>query len=322
MEQTVHEVADLDGSIAGIDGVGLYLREIGKTPLLNAAEEVELAKNIEAGLYAGRVLTERADTLSEQESAELSAMADIGEASKQHFIQANLRLVVKLARSRKYKGSGMDLPELISHGNEGLIRAVEKFDYTKGFKFSTYSTWWVKQAIQRGVASDSRVVRLPIHISEKSDKVHNTEERLARDGIDPTPEMVGEVIGLDPNYIRDLHRWTRPVVSLDHPIDNGKGGRFEAGNTLLDFIAASSDNESIDEYEQVDNNQAYEQMHRNLKKLDSRTVDVLVSSFGINGGEQEKLKTIGERYDITVERTRQVRAAGLRRLRWLIEHEG
>jgi len=222
--------------IEGRDSVGLYLDEIARTPLLDAVSEVELAKTIEAGLFAkhllaeGRVGRRKGGAPKRATQEELEWLVEEGERAVQRFITANLRLVVSIAR--KYGRSQMPMLDLIQEGNTGLIRAVEKFDYTKGFKFSTYATWWVRQAITRGIAQQARVVRLPVHVVEEINQVNAARRTLERQlGYDPEPEEIATELGMGIDRVVDLLTWSREHVSLDTPLD-------EEGDTSLgDLIA-------------------------------------------------------------------------------------
>src|SRR4051795_4749536 len=225
-----------DREIEGRDSVGLYLDEIARTPLLDAATEVELSKTIEAGLLAeklleeGRVGRKKGGAPKYATEAELLWLVEEGERAMQRFINANLRLVVSIAR--KYGRSQMPMLDLIQEGNTGLIRAVEKFDYAKGYKFSTYATWWVRQAITRGIAQQARVVRLPVHVVEELNQVGAARRTLERQlGRDPEPEEIAGELGMDVDRVLDLLNWGREHVSLDTPVD-------EDGDTSLgDLIA-------------------------------------------------------------------------------------
>ena len=222
--------------IDGKDAVGLYLEGIAKTPLLTAEEEVELAKTIEIGLYAEHILSgevtlaERGKRAKRPTKAELEFLVDEGRRAMQHFVTANLRLVVSVAR--KYGRSQMPLLDLVQEGNTGLIRAVEKFDYTKGFKFSTYGTWWVRQSISRGIAQQGRIVRLPVHVAEQVNQVGAVRRTLERRlGRDPEIEEIAAEMDLEPERVLDLMRYGRDHVSLDAPVEEG-------GDTALgDLIA-------------------------------------------------------------------------------------
>ena len=226
-------------STEGKDSVGMYLAEIARTPLLDAAREVELSKTVEAGLFArhlleeGRVGRRKGGAPKYATEEELIWLAEQGDLAVQEFIQANLRLVVSIAR--KYGRSAMPMLDLVQEGNTGLIRAVEKFDYAKGFKFSTYATWWVRQAITRGIAQQARVVRLPVHVVEELNQVGGARRTLERQlGRDPDPSEIAAELGMDVDRVLDLMAWGREHVSLDSPVD-------EDGDTSLgDLMAQES----------------------------------------------------------------------------------
>ena len=229
-------VESRDGSIEGRDSVGLYLDEIARTPLLDAATEVELSKAIEAGLLAehlldtGRVARAKGGAPMRATREELEWLADEGERATQQFIKANLRLVVSIAR--KYGRSAMPMLDLVQEGNTGLIRAVEKFDYAKGYKFSTYATWWVRQAITRGIAQQARVVRLPVHVVEELNQIGSARRTLERNlGREPEPEEIAAELDMAVERVLDLISWGRDHVSLDTPVD-------EDGDTSLGDLVA------------------------------------------------------------------------------------
>ena len=216
--------------IDGKDSVGLYLESIAKTPLLDAAEEVELARLIEAGQYAQAILRGDAETTSDATREELETIAEEGERAMQHFVRANLRLVVSVAR--KYGRSQMPLLDLVQEGNTGLIRAVEKFDYAKGFKFSTYATWWVRQAISRGIAQQGRIVRLPVHVAEQVNQILAVRRNLERNlGREPEVAEIAEELGVEESKVVDLIRYSREHVSLDAPVED------DGDTSLGDLIA-------------------------------------------------------------------------------------
>ena len=304
-----------DREIEGRDSVGLYLDEIARTPLLDAATEVELSKTIEAGLLAeallaeGRVGRRKGGAPGNATSVELEWLAAEGQRAIQQFINANLRLVVSIAR--KYGRSAMPMLDLIQEGNTGLIRAVEKFDYAKGYKFSTYATWWVRQAITRGIAQQARVVRLPVHVVEELNQVAGARRLLERQlGRDPDPEEISTELDMDLDRVLDLLSWGRDHVSLDTPID-------EDGDTSLgDLIAQEStpgpdltvlDTESRDRLAQL------------VDLLDERSADIVRSRYGLVDGRQHKLADIGARHGISAERVRQLEREAINRLRSLAD---
>jgi RNA polymerase sigma factor (sigma-70 family) len=301
--------------IEGRDSVGLYLDEIARTPLLDAETEVELSKAIEAGLFAQRLLEEgrigrkRGGAPRYATEEELRWLVEEGERAMQRFINANLRLVVSIAR--KYGRSQMPMLDLIQEGNTGLIRAVEKFDYAKGYKFSTYATWWVRQAITRGIAQQARVVRLPVHVVEELNQVGSARRTLERQlGREPDPEEIAAELGMDLDRVIDLLGWGREHVSLDTPIDD------EGDTSLGDLIAQEStpgpdltvlDTESRDRLMSL------------VDLLDERSADIIRSRYGLVDGRQHKLADIGAKHGISAERVRQLEREAIARLRKLAD---
>ena len=297
-------VRSTDG-IDGKDSVGLYLETIARTPLLNAEQEVELARTIEVGLYAHALLSGEVKTRKKVSTEELQLIADEGEAAMQRFVQANLRLVVSVAR--KYGRAQMPLLDLVQEGNTGLIRAVEKFDYTKGFKFSTYATWWVRQAISRGIAQQGRIVRLPVHVAEQVNQVNAVRRNLERQlGRDPEVAEIAAELGLEPERVVDLIRYSREHVSLDAPVE-------ESGDTSLGDLIAKETSPGPDEtLLDAEDRQALDDM---LAGLDERSADVVRRRYGLSDGRQAKLADIGAVWGITAERVRQIERNALAQLR-------
>ncbi len=302
------EPADLDEVAPSADLVRTYLDAIGRTPLLTAAEEVDLAQRIEAGLYAAELLRRGDDDphgLAGRDQAELAALADDGRAAKAHMLQANLRLVVSVAR----KHSRRDMPflDVVQEGNLGLIRAVEKFDYRKGFKFSTYATWWIRQAIGRGTAEQSRVVRLPVHVLEELSKVHRTERGLTqRLGRDVTPSEVAEATGLAEQRVVELRRIGRDAVSLDSPV--GDDGDTVLGDLVLREAAPPAS-------ELVERQAVTHELERVLDLLAEREALILRLRFGLLDGRPRTLDEVGRHVGLTRERVRQLEKEALARLR-------
>lgn len=299
--------------IEGRDSVGLYLDEIARTPLLDAAREVELAKAIEAGLYAesllaeGRVGRRKGGAPKSATEAELEWIAEEGRKAVTEFINANLRLVVSIAR--KYGRAQMPMLDLIQEGNTGLIRAVEKFDYAKGYKFSTYATWWVRQAITRGIAQQARVVRLPVHVVEELNQVGGARRTLERQlGRDPEPEEIATELGLSLERVLDLMAWGREHVSLDTPID-------EDGDTSLGDLMAQETSPSPDLT--VLDVEARNRLNDLVDQLDERAADIIRSRYGLTDGRQHKLADIGVKHGISAERVRQLEREALQKLRRL-----
>jgi len=304
-----------DREIEGRDSVGLYLDEIARTPLLDAATEVELSKTIEAGLFAqslldeGRIGRRKGGAPMSANEAELRWIAAEGERAMQQFINANLRLVVSIAR--KYGRSAMPMLDLIQEGNTGLIRAVEKFDYAKGYKFSTYATWWVRQAITRGIAQQARVVRLPVHVVEELNQVSSARRLLERQlGRDPEPEEIATELGMDVERVLDLLSWGRDHVSLDTPID--EDGDTSLGDLIAQENAPGPDLTVID----VD---ARNQLLSLVGGLDDRSADIIRSRYGLVDGRQHKLADIGAKHGISAERVRQLEREAIAKLRRLAD---
>jgi RNA polymerase sigma factor (sigma-70 family) len=299
--------------IEGRDSVGLYLDEIARTPLLDAAAEVELSKTIEAGLYAeqllaeGRVGRKKGGAPMSATEAELAWLAEEGRRATTRFINANLRLVVSIAR--KYGRAQMPMLDLIQEGNTGLIRAVEKFDYTKGYKFSTYATWWVRQAITRGIAQQARVVRLPVHVVEELNQVGGARRTLERQlGREPEPEEIAAELGMDIDRVLDLIAWGRDHVSLDTPVD--EDGDTSLGDLMAQETAPGPDDTVLDV-------ESRERLDALVGQLDDRAADIIRARYGLLDGRQHKLADIGARHGISAERVRQLEREALQKLRRL-----
>ncbi|MCW2830224.1 MAG: polymerase subunit sigma [Aeromicrobium sp.] len=295
----------------GKDSVGMYLAEIARTPLLDAAREVELSKTVEAGLFArhllaeGRVGRRKGGAPKSATEEELTWLAEEGDRAVQEFIQANLRLVVSIAR--KYGRSAMPMLDLVQEGNTGLIRAVEKFDYVKGFKFSTYATWWVRQAITRGIAQQARVVRLPVHVVEELNQVTAARRNLERQlGYDPEPQEIALELGMDVERVIDLMAWGRDHVSLDSPVD-------EDGDTSLgDLIARET--EPGPDFAVLDD-ESRQLIASLVDHLGEREADIVRARYGLLDGLHQKLADIGKRHGISAERVRQLEREALTTLR-------
>jgi RNA polymerase primary sigma factor len=297
--------------IEGRDSVGLYLDEIARTPLLDAAMEVELSKTIEAGLLAEKLLEEgrigrrKGGAPMSANQEELEWLAEEGRRAVDQFISANLRLVVSIAR--KYGRSQMPMLDLIQEGNTGLIRAVEKFDYTKGYKFSTYATWWVRQAITRGIAQQARVVRLPVHVVEELNQVSGARRTLERQlGRDPEPQEIAHELGMELDRVLDLMSWGRDHVSLDTPVD--EDGDTSLGDLMAQETAPGPDLEFLD----VEARQRLEDL---VAHLDDRAADIIRARYGLTDGRQHKLADIGAKHGISAERVRQLEREALQKLR-------
>ena len=311
MISTSHRSRSTEG-IDGKDSVGLYLDGIAKTPLLTAEEEVMLARQIEAGLYAEAILD---GTLTTKERGgrkavkatqeELEEIVEKGRAAMKRFVTANLRLVVSVAR--KYGRSQMPLLDLVQEGNTGLIRAVEKFDYTKGFKFSTYATWWVRQSISRGIAQQSRIVRLPVHVAEQINQVSATRRNLERKlGREPEVIEIADELGLEEERIVELLRLARDHVSLDAPVE-------EDGDTALGDLLARDTTPGPDEVVLDAEDRA--RLDHMLDSLDERSADVVRRRYGLLDGRQAKLADIASVWGITAERVRQIERQAIAKLR-------
>jgi len=297
--------------IEGRDSVGLYLDEIARNPLLDAATEVELSKTIEAGLMAehllaeGRVGRRKGGAPKSATQEELEWLAEEGRRAVQRFTEANLRLVVSIAR--KYGRAQMPMLDLIQEGNTGLIRAVEKFDYTKGYKFSTYATWWVRQAITRGIAQQARVVRLPVHVVEELNQVGSARRTLERQlGRDPEPVEIAAELDMDIERVLDLLRWGREHVSLDSPVD--EDGDTSLGDLMAQETTPSPDLEVLDV-------ESRDRLNTLVDLLDDRAADIIRSRYGLTDGRQHKLADIGAKHGISAERVRQLEREAIQKLR-------
>ncbi|SDC45773.1 sigma-70 family RNA polymerase sigma factor [Actinokineospora iranica] len=302
-EQLTYE-ADLDAQGPAADLVRVYLNGIGRTALLTAAQEVELAKRIEAGVFAQHML-DTAPQLSHARRAELRALIADGHTAKNHLLEANLRLVVSLAK--RYTGRGMPLLDLIQEGNLGLIRAVEKFDYTKGFKFSTYATWWIRQAITRGMADQGRTIRLPVHLVEQVNKLARIKRDLHQQlGREATKDELAKESGLSPQKVADLLDHARDPVSLDMPVGS------EEDAPLGDFI---EDGEATDAESAVISGLLQDDMRRVLATLDDREQSVIRLRYGLDDGQPRTLDQIGKRFGLSRERVRQIEREVMSKLR-------
>ena len=294
---------DLDAQSPAADLVRVYLNGIGKTALLNAADEVELAKRIEAGLYAAHLLETR-KRLGESRKRDLAIVVRDGQAARSHLLEANLRLVVSLAK--RYTGRGMPLLDLIQEGNLGLIRAMEKFDYTKGFKFSTYATWWIRQAITRAIADQARTIRIPVHMIETINKLIRTSRYLVQElGREPTPEEIAEKMELPLDKVRKVLKIAKEPISLETPIGE------EEDSHLGDFI---EDKSVISPADAVISMNLAEQTRKVLATLTPREEKVLRMRFGIGEKSDHTLEEVGQDFAVTRERIRQIEAKALRKL--------
>ena len=286
------------------DPVRMYLKEIGRVALLTAQEEVDLAKRIEAGELATAKL-EAAETLTDDESFELRYTIRDGGAAKRHLVEANLRLVVSIAK--RYVGRGMQFLDLIQEGNLGLIRAVEKFDYEKGFKFSTYATWWIRQAITRAIADQARTIRIPVHMVETINKLVRIQRQLLQDlGREPTPDEIGKEMEMTPAKVREIQKISQEPVSLETPIGE------EEDSSLGDFI---EDSDAVVPLERASFKLLQEQLESVLTTLSEREKDVIRLRFGLVDGQPRTLEEVGKRFGVTRERIRQIESKTLSKLR-------
>ena len=290
---------------ATADPVKDYLKQIGKVPLLNAEQEVELAKRIEAGLFAEEKLAEGRGTLRPDARSDLEWIADDGRRAKNHLLEANLRLVVSLAK--RYTGRGMLFLDLIQEGNLGLIRAVEKFDYTKGYKFSTYATWWIRQAITRAMADQARTIRIPVHMVEVINKLARVQRQMLQDlGREPTPEELAAELDMTPEKVIEVQKYGREPISLHTPL--GEDGDSEFGDLI-------EDSEAIQPGEAVSFTLLQEQLHSVLDTLSEREAGVVSMRFGLTDGQPKTLDEIGKVYGVTRERIRQIESKTMSKLR-------
>jgi len=277
LQQELDVLANL-GNVGVSDPVRMYLKEIGRIPLLTREEEIRLAQKVEAG----------------------------SPKAKKDLIDANLRLVVSIAK--KYIGRGMTFLDLIQEGNKGLIRAVEKYDWTKGFKFSTYATWWIRQAITRSIADQARTIRIPVHMVETINKLMRTSRRLMQDlGREPTPEEIGEKMELEPEKVRAILKISQNTTSLEMPVGDG-----EDDSTLGDFIA---DDKQVSPYDSTSKQMLTENVEEVLKALSDREAKVLRMRFGLAGNRTMTLEEVGREFGVTRERIRQIEAKALRKLK-------
>lgn len=297
-----HDAFDL-GEIAADDTLNLYFREVGHVPLLTREEEVELAKQMERGLEARRKLSRNGH--DPQERKKLEKLVEMGEEARQHLIEANTRLVVSIAK--KYIGLGVPFLDLIQEGNMGLIRAVDKFDYRRGTRFSTYATWWIRQSISRALSEQGRTIRIPIHMGDRIRKMYKTAQRMEQEeGRRPTPEEIAEEIDLEPSKVQWMMEVSRHPLHLEKPV--GEDGDVEFGQLIEDEGApAPSDVASQD--------LLAERMEELLSTLTPRQARILRLRFGLQNGYSYKLEEIAQRFGLTRERIRQIEQEALDRLR-------
>ena len=297
-------VAQVTQAGATADPVKDYLKQIGKVPLLNAEQEVELAKRIEAGLFAEEKLANDTD-LDTETRIKLEWIAEDGRRAKNHLLEANLRLVVSLAK--RYTGRGMLFLDLIQEGNLGLIRAVEKFDYTKGYKFSTYATWWIRQAITRAMADQARTIRIPVHMVEVINKLARVQRQMLQDlGREPTPEELAAELDMTPDKVVEVQKYGREPISLSTPL--GEDGDSEFGDLI-------EDSEAIVPADAVSFTLLQEQLESVLDTLSEREAGVVRMRFGLSDGQPKTLDEIGKVYGVTRERIRQIESKTMSKLR-------
>ena len=296
------------GMITGAtaDPVKDYLKQIGKVALLNAEQEVELAMRIEAGLFAEEKLSKMAESEKRTKlGRELDMVARDGQRAKAHLLGANLRLVVSLAK--RYTGRGMQFLDLIQEGNLGLIRAVEKFDYTKGFKFSTYATWWIRQAITRAMADQARTIRIPVHMVEVINKLARVQRQMLQDlGREPTPEELSRELDMTPEKVIEVQKYGREPISLHTPL--GEDGDSEFGDLI-------EDTEAVVPIDAVSSTLLHRELERILDNLSEREAGVIRMRFGIGDGQPKTLDQIGDAYGVTRERIRQIESKTMAKLR-------
>ncbi|MEV7884404.1 sigma-70 family RNA polymerase sigma factor [Streptomyces sp. NPDC002817] len=300
------------GEIADRDLVGMYLDEIARTPLLDAAKEVELSQIIEAGVFARQLLDGFEESKADATREELEALVDESERAKDVFIRSNLRLVVAVAR--RYPRAGLPLLDLIQEGNAGLVRAVEKFDYRKGFKFSTYATWWIRQAITRSIADQSRTIRLPVHLVEELGRIRRVQREFNREhGRDPEPAEIAAELGSNAGRVVDVLDWARDPVSLNMAVDDDGDTQF--GDLLEDTSAVSPEQSVLTLLRS-------EELDDLIGRLDQRTASIIKMRYGIEDGRERTLTEVGKEHGLTRERIRQIEKHALLELKKLARDTG
>ncbi|WP_405898289.1 sigma-70 family RNA polymerase sigma factor [Streptomyces sp. NBC_00727] len=306
-------VRAVGGEIADRDLVGMYLDEIARTPLLDAAKEVDLSQAVEAGVYARQILDGQAESDAGGASREeLEALVAEGERAKDVFIRSNLRLVVAVAR--RYPRAGLPLLDLIQEGNAGLVRAVEKFDYAKGFKFSTYATWWIRQAITRSIADQSRTIRLPVHLVEELGRIRRVQREFNREnGRDPEHAEIAAELGSTPGRVGDVLDWARDPVSLNMSVDDQGDTQF--GDLLEDTSAVSPEQSVLTLLRS-------EELEELIGKLDNRTASIIRMRYGIEDGRERTLTEVGKEHGLTRERIRQIEKHALLELKRMAHDTG
>ncbi|MFD6888719.1 RNA polymerase sigma factor RpoD/SigA [Streptomyces sp. NPDC059957] len=311
--QSASSARAVSGEIADRDLVGMYLDEIARTPLLDAAKEVELSQIIEAGVYAQQILDGAIERKGKKPSREeLEFLAAEGERAKEVFIRSNLRLVVAVAR--RYPRSGLPLLDLIQEGNAGLVRAVEKFDYAKGFKFSTYATWWIRQAITRSIADQSRTIRLPVHLVEELGRIRRVQREFNREnGRDPEHAEIAAELDTTEKRVGDVLDWARDPVSLNMGVD--EDGDTQFGDLLEDTSAISPEQSVLSLLRS-------EELEDLLGKLDQRTASIIKMRYGIEDGRERTLTEVGKQHGLTRERIRQIEKHALLELKKMARDTG
>ncbi|MFI1175264.1 RNA polymerase sigma factor RpoD/SigA [Streptomyces melanogenes] len=306
-------VRAVSGEIADRDLVGMYLDEIARTPLLDAAKEVELSQTIEAGVYARQILDGEVESKAGGASREeLETLVAAGDRAKDLFIRSNLRLVVAVAR--RYPRAGLPLLDLIQEGNAGLVRAVEKFDYAKGFKFSTYATWWIRQAITRSIADQSRTIRLPVHLVEELGRIRRVQREFNREnGREPEATEVAAELGSTPERVIDVLDWARDPVSLNMAVDDQ--GETQFGDLLEDTSAISPEQSVLTLLRS-------EELDDLIGKLDQRTASIIKMRYGIVDGRERTLTEVGKEHGLTRERIRQIEKHALLELKKMARDTG
>ncbi|WP_299537783.1 RNA polymerase sigma factor RpoD/SigA [uncultured Streptomyces sp.] len=301
------------GEIADRDLVGMYLDEIARTPLLDAAKEVDLSQTIEAGVYAQQILDGEVESDGGgAKREELEALVAEGERAKDVFIRSNLRLVVAVAR--RYPRAGLPLLDLIQEGNAGLVRAVEKFDYAKGFKFSTYATWWIRQAITRSIADQSRTIRLPVHLVEELGRIRRVQREFNREhGRDPEHAEIATELGSTTERVSNVLDWARDPVSLNMSVDDDGDTQF--GDLLEDTSAVSPE-------QSVMSLLRSEELEELIGKLDNRTASIIKMRYGIEDGRERTLTEVGKEHGLTRERIRQIEKHALVELKRMAHDTG
>ncbi|MFD7914267.1 RNA polymerase sigma factor RpoD/SigA [Streptomyces sp. NPDC059752] len=311
--QSTSSARAVGGEIADRDLVGMYLDEIARTPLLDAAKEVELSQIIEAGVYAQQILDSTIERDGDAPAREeLEALAAEGERAKEVFIRSNLRLVVAVAR--RYPRSGLPLLDLVQEGNAGLVRAVEKFDYAKGFKFSTYATWWIRQAITRSIADQSRTIRLPVHLVEELGRIRRIQREFNREnGRDPEHAEIAAELDSTEKRVGDVLDWARDPVSLNMAVDDDGDTQF--GDLLEDTSAISPEQSVLSLLRS-------EELEDLLGKLDKRTASIIKMRYGIDDGRERTLTEVGKQHGLTRERIRQIEKHALLELKRMAHDTG